>query len=45
MKIRDNSAKALPGLRLVGMLQCAFADLCKKMIFFILVFDSSAYIP
>lgn len=27
----DNFAKTLPGLRLSGLLECAFADSCKKM--------------
>lgn len=27
----DNSTKTLPGLRLDGVLECAFADSCKKI--------------
>lgn len=30
-EIWDKSAKTLPGLRHVGVLDCAFAELCKKI--------------
>lgn len=38
----DKSAKTLPGLRLVGVLECAFVDSCKKTIWSVL--NSSAYV-